>query len=34
MRSRVGFLVWSLVQNFEPLVLKVVPTGTTVLLWA
>jgi hypothetical protein len=34
MRTRVGFLVWSLVQNFSAPVLTVVLTGTTVLLWA
>jgi len=33
MRSRIGFLVWALVQNFASLVLTVVLTGTPVLPW-
>ena len=34
MRSRVGLLVWSLVQGPTSLVLTVVLAGTRVLLWA
>jgi hypothetical protein len=33
MRSPVGFFVWSLGQNLASLVLTVVLTSTTVLLW-